>query len=229
MLGSCPTSHEDVYEVFAKYVEGKLPHLPWCENSLQGETFIIQQQLAALNRAGFLTVNSQPSVNGISSSHHVHGWGGPGGFVYQKSYCECFVGPDNAQKLVSMVESNDSMNLYAVNIHGQELRVGVEEGGVTALTWGVFPNREILQPTIFDPNTFLIWAEEAFSLWTNMWLNLYDVDTQSYELIENIRDTFYLVAIIDNDYVSQGENGNLFECLLRVGGVELNRREKSVD
>ena len=38
-----------------------------------------------------------------------------------KAYIECFVSP--------------------------ELRVGVEEGGVTALTWGVFPNREILQTT----------------------------------------------------------------------------------
>jgi hypothetical protein len=27
------------------------------------------------------------------------------------------------------------MNLYAVNYTGQELRVGAEEGGVTALTW----------------------------------------------------------------------------------------------
>lgn len=220
MLGSCPRTPEDVYEVFANYVEGKLPHLPWCENSLQEETLIIQKQLAALNRAGFLTVNSQPSVNGVSSSHPIHGWGGPGGYVYQKSYCECFVGPENAQKLVAMVENHKSMNLYAVNNKNQELRVGLEEGGVTALTWGVFPNREILQPTIFDPHTFLVWAEEAFSLWTNMWLNLYDVDTESYELIESIRDSYYLVAIIDNDYVTPSERGVLFESLLQVSGVE---------
>jgi methylenetetrahydrofolate reductase (NADPH) len=71
---------------------------------------------------------------------------------------------------------------------------------VTAVTWGVFPNREILQPTVFDPVTFLVWAEEAFSLWTSMWLNLYDFESESHELIENIRDTYYLVAIIDNDY-----------------------------
>lgn len=220
MLGACPRTPEDVYEVFANYVEGKLPHLPWCENSLQEETLIIQKQLAALNRAGFLTVNSQPSVNGVSSSHPIHGWGGPGGYVYQKSYCECFVRPENAQKLVAMVENHKSMNLYAVNNKNQELRVGLEEGGVTALTWGVFPNREILQPTIFDPHTFLVWAEEAFSLWTNMWLNLYDVDTESYELIESIRDSYYLVAIIDNDYVTPSERGLLFESLLQVSGVE---------
>jgi methylenetetrahydrofolate reductase (NADPH) len=132
------------------------------------------------------------------------------------------VSPENAHKLMSMMtEQKPHMNLYAVNNHGSELRVGIEEGGVTALTWGVFPNREILQPTIFDPDTFLIWAEEAFSLWTTMWLNLYEVGSDSYDLIESIRDTYYLVAIIDNDYVSQSEAGKLWEAVLEVGKVDV--------
>lgn len=80
-------------------------------------------------------------------------------------------------------------------------------------------DREILQPTIFDPSAFLVWAEEAFSLWTSMWLNLYDFDTDSYELIENIRDTYYLVAIIDNNFLSKnnGETGLLFSAMFQVG------------
>jgi len=221
MLGQNPKVPQDVYEVFAAYVEGKVPYLPWCETPLQPESFTIQKQLAALNRAGFLTVNSQPPVNGVSSSHPIYGWGGSGGYVYQKAYCECFVSPENAQKLVSMVTDNQSMNLYAVNNMGRELRVGLEEGGATALTWGVFPNREILQPTIFDPSTFLIWAEEAFSLWTNMWLNLYDYGTDSHDLVESIRDTYYLVAIIDNDFVSQSSVGKLWEAFLKVGKVDV--------
>lgn len=32
------------------------------------------------------------------------------------------------------------------------------------LTWGVFPDKEILQPTIFDPSTFLVWKTEAFQV-----------------------------------------------------------------
>lgn len=32
------------------------------------------------------------------------------------------------------------------------------------LTWGVFPNCEILQPTIFDPDTFHVWKNEAFKV-----------------------------------------------------------------
>ena len=66
-----------------------------------------------------------------------------------------------------------------------------------------------------------------------MWLNLYDFDTPSFDLIETIRDTFFLVAIIDNDYIrggnnesanggdgSDGGNGSLWDSLLAVGGVE---------
>merc|ERR1740124_2028107 len=177
-------------------------------------SFSLPRQLAALNRAGFLTVNSQPPVDGVKSSHPVFGWGGAGGFVYQKAYCECFVSPENVRRLVEMVAERPRMNLYAVDNSGRELREGVEEGGVTALTWGVFPNREVLQPTIFDSGIFLVWAEEAFSLWTSMWLNLYEMDSKSYELIETIRDTYYPVAIIDNDFTAASEDGNSWSCCM---------------
>jgi methylenetetrahydrofolate reductase (NADPH) len=79
MLGSCPVVESDVHEVFARYVEGTVPHIPWCETPLQPESFLIQPQLARLNRCGFLTVNSQPPVDGASSNHPVFGWGGKGG------------------------------------------------------------------------------------------------------------------------------------------------------
>lgn len=213
MLGHNPQEPADVFEIFALYVEGKIPHIPWCENPLQPESFLIQPKLARLNRAGFLTVNSQPAVNGAASTHKTFGWGGPGGYVYQKAYCECFCSPDNTNRLAEFVEKHESMNLYAVNNAGEEVQVGVELGGVSALTWGVFPNREILQPTIFDPGTFLVWAEEAFSLWTSMWLNLYDYESDSFELIENIRDTYYLVAIIDNDFIPGSGNSEESETL----------------
>jgi methylenetetrahydrofolate reductase (NADPH) len=221
MLGNNPTTPQDIYEVFARYVEGGIPHIPWCEMPLQPESYLIQSQLATLNRAGFLTINSQPSVNGAVSTHPTFGWGGPGGVVYQKAYCECFASPENTNRLVEMISNHPSMNLYAVNNSGQELRVGVEEGGITALTWGVFPNREILQPTIFDPSTFLVWAEEAFSLWTLQWLNLYDMESGSYDLIETVRDTYYLVAIIDNDFISatDGLGSHLWSTMLEVANV----------
>jgi hypothetical protein len=29
--------------------------------------------------------------------------------------------------------------------------------GVQAVTWGVFPGREVLQPTVIDPDAFMVW------------------------------------------------------------------------
>jgi methylenetetrahydrofolate reductase (NADPH) len=89
--------------------------------------------------------------------------------------------------------------------NGDQVLVG--QGGddysVTALTWGAFPNREVVQPTIFDPVTFFgVWAEEAFSLWTTAWMRLYEPESDAYRLLQGIRDTYYLCAIVDNDYVT---------------------------
>ena len=56
-----------------------------------------------------------------------------------------------------------------------------------------------------------------------MWLNLYEYGSQSYELIEKIRDTYYLVALIDNDFTSGGLDGKefaLLDSLLRLGQEE---------
>lgn len=47
--------------------------------------------MIAINRAGFMTINSQPAVNGCRSDDSVYGWGGAGGYVYQKAYVEFFV------------------------------------------------------------------------------------------------------------------------------------------
>lgn len=93
MWGETLLSFQDVYHVFQQYVEGKIPMLPWCEEPLQGETASIVRQLARLNAAGVLTINSQPAVNGESSLHPTFGWGGPGGRVYQKAYGINFLHP----------------------------------------------------------------------------------------------------------------------------------------
>ena len=84
---------DEIFEVFARYVEGAVPLLPWCEAGLQLESGPIKSQLARLNRSGLLTINSQPAVNGAKSSDPVYGWGpsskgyngGAEGFVYQKA------------------------------------------------------------------------------------------------------------------------------------------------
>lgn len=37
-----------------------------------------------MNELGYLTINSQPAVDGARSDDKVHGWGPAGGYVYQK-------------------------------------------------------------------------------------------------------------------------------------------------
>ena len=55
--------------------------LPWSEmDTLHLETGTIKDALIALNRRGFLTINSQPQVNGKPSTDPQVGWGGPNGY-----------------------------------------------------------------------------------------------------------------------------------------------------
>uniref|UniRef100_M1C551 Methylenetetrahydrofolate reductase n=1 Tax=Solanum tuberosum TaxID=4113 RepID=M1C551_SOLTU len=61
-------SVEDIYERFMNYCLGKLRSCPWSElDGLQAETKIIDDHLGNINSKGFLTINSQPSVNGAKS------------------------------------------------------------------------------------------------------------------------------------------------------------------
>eukprot|EP01038_Epipyxis_sp_PR26KG_P005738 gene5738-7922_t len=206
MWGEAPLLPEDIYEVFASYIEGRIPILPWCETALQLETIKISSPLSNINRVGFLTINSQPAVNGEKSDHSVYGWGGAGGRVYQKAYVEFFTSPIMMKAIMEVVGLCPELSFYAVNSEGLEYTSNNKKS-VTALTWGVFPNQEILQPTIFDPDTFLVWSKEAFELWTKAWASLYDDASESSSLLYEIHDTYYLVAIIDNNYF---EN-NLFD------------------
>jgi methylenetetrahydrofolate reductase (NADPH) len=45
-----------------------------------------------------------------------------------------------------------------------------------------------------------VWSKEVFQLWTRSWASLYEDDSESADLLYNIHDTYFLVALIDNDY-----------------------------
>jgi len=230
ILGEHPTSLHDIQNVFVNFIQGDSSRkfLPWCcegvNLALQPETFLLKDKLIELNKLGLWTINSQPAVNGVSSSDPSFGWGGSGGYVYQKPYCEFFTQPHIAEALVSRIKSKyPSISLYAVN-HDQTKVICspnsvTEENIVTALTWGVFPNREIAQPTIFDPNTYRnVWSEEAFSLWKTAWMNLYHFESEGFKIIEDIYQNFYLVAVLDNDYIKNSNvGGQLWDILIEIG------------
>jgi methylenetetrahydrofolate reductase (NADPH) len=100
------------------------------------------------------------------------------------------------------------------------LKTNTENDEPNAVTWGVFPGKEIIQPTIVEPIAFMAWKDEAFALWEE-WARTYDRQSPAAETIMEINETWYLVNIVHNDF--QDENGiwRLFD--LEIDG-DLARR-----
>ncbi|KAJ1556157.1 hypothetical protein HK405_006092 [Cladochytrium tenue] len=211
-----PTTVEDICRSFATFCKNELAALPWCDQPMTSESIGIRDQLASINRKGFLTINSQPAVDGALSSDPVFGWGPRNGFVYQKAYLEFFVSPKALDSLIEKGAARTSLTFYAVNkevdrlvfsllfvaepahIQG-DLRTNNQGDGPNAVTWGVFPGQEIIQPTVVDPVSFMAWKDEAFDLWMK-WASIYDEDSPSYKLIKEISETWFLVNVVDNNY-----------------------------
>jgi len=143
------------------------------------------------------------------------GWGGPGGFVYQKAYLEFFCSIDLLKKLMKIAVNYPSLTYTAVNVNGEvETSLSPDERtAVNAVTWGVFPNREVIQPTIVEISSFMAWKDEAFALWTSQWRHLYPENSTGYKLISQIRDTYYLVNVVDNDFI-HGDLFQIFDSIL---------------
>lgn len=79
-----PTSLEDITSLFSRFCSGTLSALPWSDQEPSMETTVIAEKLSKMNKLGFLTINSQPAVNGAPSHDKTFGWGPPNGYVYQK-------------------------------------------------------------------------------------------------------------------------------------------------
>lgn len=205
ILGS-PTSEVDVSNVFVKFCQGEINWLPWCEMPIQIETGRIVEQIVKINRDGYLTINSQPQINGAASDAPDVGWGGPGGLVYQKAYVEFFTSREKLEQLRQKAVSFPSISFHAINRRGDAYSTQ-DENAVTAVTWGVFPGREIIQPTVVDARSFRIWKDEAFGLWLEEWRSLYAKQSDQWKLLTWIHDNYFLVNIVENDFV----NGNIYK------------------
>jgi methylenetetrahydrofolate reductase (NADPH) len=207
-----PKNEKELYEVFANYCLGKVDRLPWSDVGLQAESGPITDTLVSLNRAGFLTINSQPQVNGAPSTHPSVGWGGPGGFVFQKAYLEFFTTPAKWKALKANLKAFPSMTWQVVDFSG-DYDSNMALGAANAVTWGVFPGKEIVQPTVVDTASFKIWREEAFDLWLNDWAYIYEQNSESRMLFEKVHNTYVLVNIVENDFVS-GDLNRAFQGLI---------------
>jgi methylenetetrahydrofolate reductase (NADPH) len=188
-----PQSVQDIASLFVRFINKDLGSLPWSDAPISAEADSIRDDLISLNRRGFLTVNSQPAVNGAKSSHPVHGWGPGNGFVYQKAYLELLVSPELITEITTRIEGNADMTYYAVNKFG-DLKTNSPDDTPNAVTWGVFPGKEIIQPTIVEIISFLAWKDEAFRLGTD-WAHCYPAESPSRHLVENMMDTWYLMNI----------------------------------
>lgn len=82
-----PSNLQDVHNLFADFCRGVVMSLPWSDGPAAKETSFISRPLARINELGYLTINSQPAVDGMNSNHAVHGWGPKNGYVYQKVNC----------------------------------------------------------------------------------------------------------------------------------------------
>ena len=86
------------------------------EESLDPETELIAGTLARINKVGFLTVNSQPSVNCAPSNDPKVGWGPLGGYVFQKAYLEFFTNEDNVLALLQVMGRYPSVNFQVIKV-----------------------------------------------------------------------------------------------------------------
>lgn len=102
-------------------------------------------------------------MNGRPSTDPEVGWGGPGGYVYQKAYVEFFCSPKKLKALLEELPRHKNLSYHALNAKGEEYtnNTAAGQGRVNAVTWGVFPGKEIVQPTVVDAVSFGIWKVHA--------------------------------------------------------------------
>jgi len=205
-FGPTPNTEQDVYDSFAEYCSGngKVKKLPWNDQPLSAESDPIKDQLVFLNKNGFLTINSQPAINGLPSTDKKHGWGGKNGFVYKKGYIEFFTSPENAQRLIDYIKKCPMITYHAVNRKGESK---TNTKGTNAVTWGIFPGKEVIQPTVVDNASFMVWKDEAFTLWESQWANSYAEGSSARDLLNKMINEYYLINIVDNNFI----NGDIFQ------------------
>ncbi|KAI1802298.1 MTHFR-domain-containing protein [Daldinia bambusicola] len=212
-LWGYPTKREDINDLFMRHLKKELAAIPWSEEEFNEETQMIADKLIQLNRKGWWTVASQPAVNGLRSSDPVFGWGPQHGFVFQKAFVEFFIPSAEWRVLLEKLQSSevqDTVCFYAANAAGDfvssDLTGGLageaREPSTNAVTWGVFPGKEIITPTIIEEVSFRAWSEEAFGIFGE-WAQIYGKGSDTEKLLEQAKADSWLVNIIHHDFVDK--------------------------
>ncbi|AGO10643.1 AaceriAFR457Wp [[Ashbya] aceris (nom. inval.)] len=207
-----PSTLNDIKSLFIGYLEGSIEALPWSDLGLSPETALIQEELIGLNQRGFLTLASQPATNSTPSADKIFGWGPPGGVVYQKAFVELFVEKTRWEtELRPRLEGPDSKFSYYFGDSAGSFSSNMAPESSSVVTWGVFPNSQILQTTIIEEESFKAWRDEAFSIWLS-WSKLFPRNSPQNAFLRGIHKDYCLVSIVHHDFSNVDE---LWETLLR--------------
>jgi len=74
-----------------------------------------------------------------------------------QAYLEFFASSGFVQELKEVLRSYPLVNYHLVNHDGSEACTNCDPLHPIAVTWGVFPGKEIVQPTVVDSVSFNIW------------------------------------------------------------------------
>lgn len=229
-LWGTPGSLKELSDIVISYLKGDLKSLPWSDGSVGDDTKVIVDDLVELNKRGLLTMNSQPALNSIKSSEKIFGWGPKNGYVYQKQYLEFFCHKDIIVKLLQTIDeynnnqgdaSSAIISYYAVDLKGN-LTTNCNDDDINAVTWGVFPGEEILQPTIVEKTSFLAWKDEVYRLFSEwrkvLTSNLADVKDEDKKnlhkfekLMTEFSEDYVLCNLVNNDFIDS--NSTLFNLI----------------
>jgi len=225
-LWGTPITNADITHLFTSHLFGSEPkQLPWSESAtLSPETALITSELTALTREkGYWTIASQPAVDGLPSTHAIHGWGPPGGFVFQKAFVEFFVPAaiftERLLPHLNALHKEGEVSYYAGNGDGSFLSSESSEA-VHAVTWGSFAGKEIATATMVEEISFRAWVEEAFGIWGEWGRGVGEAGRrggvqrarESRAFLRRIEKGVWLVNVIGHGY---REGGRLWEVLMQ--------------
>ncbi|KIM55040.1 hypothetical protein SCLCIDRAFT_135459 [Scleroderma citrinum Foug A] len=206
-----PETTEELTNLFLRYLNSQVSSTPFSSSPLSAESQTILPQLKALTTKGLWTVCSQPAVDSVESTDEAFGWGPRGGYVSQKAFVEFFAEEDAVDAIEKNIKlkGDGLVHYFAANILG-DLRTNVPEDARNAVTWGVFPGKEIVQTTIIERESFLTWKEEAFSIWAE-WASFYPPGSNKRTSLDTVRKSRWLMSILHHDFKNSRALWDLIE------------------
>lgn len=106
--------------------------------------------------------------------------------------------PDLLAVLLPHIEQDTNITYYVIDRAG-DLRTNTHSEGPNAVTWGAFPGKEIVQPTIVEAISFMAWKDEAYEL-GHQWANFYEPGSAAFTFVKSFFDTSLLVNVVHNDF-----------------------------